>query len=45
MNLEFKGIIIKREKFARLEKLRLLLVSLTIQGLPKVNSCDNTFNF
>jgi hypothetical protein len=35
------GIIIKREKFARLEKLTLLQVTLTNQHPSKVNSCDN----
>jgi hypothetical protein len=39
------GIIIKREKFARLEKLTLLQVTLTNQHPSKVNSCDNNVEY
>jgi len=39
------GVIIKNEEIeATLNKSRLLLVSLTIQGWLKVNISDNTFN-
>jgi hypothetical protein len=38
-------MVFEREKSGRLNKLRLLKVSLTIQGASKVNSSDNTFNF
>jgi hypothetical protein len=34
-----------KEKFSRLKKLRLLLVSLKIQRSSKVNSSDNNLNF
>ena len=38
-------MVFEREKFSELNKLRLLLVSLTIQRASEVNSCDNNIEY
>ena len=38
-------MVFERENFIRLNKFRLLLISLTFQNTSKVNISDNTFNF